>query len=135
MHAHYSLDATLEAVSGFTQGMENTLRNLSLEVRTQIVLALQELLVNIVRHAYAGEPGKIEVDLNHEPDSIVLSIQDFGPNRLTMPEVIQPIDPATLPEHGMGLFIIHQSFDTVTYERRERANHWQLAKAFGDHHA
>lgn len=123
------IPASLEAVSQFTQALEGRLHALSLKLRTSLVLAIQELGVNIVRHAYAGAPGQIEITLDHTADHLHVHVVDDAPTAFTMPGEISTPDAALLPEHGLGLFIIHQAFDRVTYHRSGDQNIWDLVKA------
>ncbi len=127
-----TLDATLETVSSFTQSLETLLAALSIEVRTSVVLAVQELLVNIVKHAYSGKPGKIEFELEQSDSKLEITVTDNADNAFQMPETITAPDMFDLPEHGMGLFIIHQAFDKVEYQRSDDRNRWQLMKRLGE---
>jgi serine/threonine-protein kinase RsbW len=127
-----NLDATLSTVSRFTESLETDLAALSIEVRTGIVLAVQELLVNIVRHAYEGKSGQIEFELDQSDSQILIQVKDDAEKAFEMPETITAPDLLDLPEHGMGLFIIHQAFDTVDYKRTEGRNHWRLMKLLGE---
>ena len=76
MQENLTIPATLEAVSKFTQSLETQLENLSAETRTLIVLALQELLVNVVEHAYAGMTGTIEIIFNLSVSELQVTITD-----------------------------------------------------------
>lgn len=126
-----TIQATLEAVSQFTQSLETKLADLTMEMRTSIVLAMQELLVNIVKHAYDGASGQIDIELEQSPHRIHITVLDHGMNTFETPDKITAPDPLDLPEHGMGLFIIHQSFDNVQYKRLSSDNQWQLTKELG----
>lgn len=131
MQENLTIPATLEAVSKFTQSLETQLENLSAETRTLIVLALQELLVNVVEHAYAGMTGTIEIIFNLSVSELQVTITDQAQKAFDMPDDIALPDPLDLPEGGMGLFIIHQSFDRVDYKRLSDGNQWQLSKKLG----
>jgi serine/threonine-protein kinase RsbW len=122
------LPATLKAVSQFNIELENVLASVPYDVRVSIVLAVQELCVNIVRHAYAGTPGEIQLQIDLTPQQLTISCFDKGANHLTLPETISMPDPLDLPESGMGLFIIYQTFDKVDYEALPDGNRWQLLK-------
>ena len=131
MDTHTTINATLEAVSKFTGRLETQLEALPVETRTGVVLGIQELLVNIVRHAYAGAEGHIDFDFQYDRTTIHITVTDSARNAFTMPDEIAAPDPLSLPEHGMGLFIIRQSFDDVRYERLANGNRWQLVKSIG----
>jgi anti-sigma regulatory factor (Ser/Thr protein kinase) len=129
MDMQITLDAKLEAVSKSTQQLEIHLQQLALELRTTIVLAVQELLVNIVQHAYDGKQGTIEFAMQQAKDSINIQVRDYAPKAFEKPDQLKAPDPLDLPEHGMGLYIIYQTFDEVAYQRLADGNHWRLVKA------
>ena len=131
MHEKVTIPATLEAVSKFTQDLEPRLALIGTENCTLVILAVQELLVNIVRHAYDGDEGDIQFELHLSDQDLNIEISDQATTAFEIPENIQEPDPLDLPEHGMGLFIINQSFDRVKYERLSGGNRWQLMKSLG----
>ena len=131
MNPKHTIPATLEAVSKFTQDLEIHFASISIEARTLITLAIQEILVNIVQHAYADSSGEIDFDMTLSQQELQISIRDYADNAFDMPDQISEPDPLALQEHGMGMFIIFQSFDNVQYERLSDGNRWQLIKKLG----
>lgn len=123
-----TLPATLQAVSNFTQELEEWFLPLPLETRVRVVLAVQELCVNIVQHAYHGQPGEIRVRVEWTPSQLCFHFSDDAPNKLAMPPTIKAPDPLMLQENGMGLFLIHEAFDQVIYEPSQQQSHWRLLK-------
>ncbi|MEZ4667024.1 MAG: ATP-binding protein [Anaerolineae bacterium] len=122
------LNATLQSVSEFSQQLENYLAELTIHDRTSVTLAMQELLVNIVSHSYAGQSGQIDIEIHISEGKLAIEVRDYSSTVFSNPEQINVLNPVDLPEHGMGLFIIHQSFDDVSYKRVADVNLWQLAK-------
>ena len=99
-----------------------------------IQLAVHEICVNIVDHAYNGHPdGKIDVNIMLHPHRIEVELFDTG----------QSFDPNAVPEpnlvegqvRGYGLFLVNQLMDTVIYQALPGKNRWLLVKNFhtGDH--
>lgn len=131
MELHCTILATLEAVSWFTQDLEIRFAYLSIETRTTVVLALHELLVNIIRHAYAGTAGEIDICILHTDAALTITVTDSAAHTFEQPALISAPDPHDLPEHGMGLFIIHQAFDEITYKRLAHGNQWHLTAVLG----
>ncbi len=123
--------ANLGSVSDFTGQLEQRLDSLSINDRTTIVLAVQELLVNIVRHAYAGAEGQIEFDLSQMADEVMIRVRDYAHTEFIPPDNLLEPDPINLPESGMGLYIIQQSFDEVRYVHLADGNEWHLKKTLG----
>lgn len=94
-------------------------------------LALQELLTNLVDHAYNGDDRKmITIRFALEPKSITIETVDFGrPARIDLDEVNMP-DPASLAEGGYGMALIKTIMNKVQYESEGRRNTWRLVKYF-----
>ncbi len=122
------IPATLQAVSSFTAELDALFAQLPMEVRVKIVLAVQELCVNIVEHAYDGVDGDITMQIKWDASRLELEVTDRAPREFQPPAEITAPDPFSLPEGGMGLFILHQSFDEVTYSRDQDRNIWKLQK-------
>jgi len=131
MSLHKHLAATLAAVSGFTPEVEQYIADLPIETRTSVTLAVQELLVNIVRHGYDGQTGTIEFEMTRSNTTINLRVIEQAATPFTMPANIPEPDPLDLPESGLGLFIIQQAFDVVECKRVNNSNHWHLTKVLG----
>jgi anti-sigma regulatory factor (Ser/Thr protein kinase) len=123
-----TIPATLQDVSKFTGQLDLWFDSLAMEIRVGVVLAVQELCVNIVEHAYDGKAGEIRIEIDWTPSQLQLHFTDQAPNHLTMPDVISAPDPFMLQEGGMGLFLIHQAFDDVEYTPTCDENHWRLVK-------
>lgn len=128
MNKHVVIPATLKAVSAFTADLDGLLADLPLEMRVKIVLAIQELFVNIVKHAYDGVEGDITMYINWNPAQFEMEVVDHAPKEFQPPAEVTAPDPFSLPEGGMGLFILYQSFDEVAYRREQDRNIWKLQK-------
>jgi len=128
MNKQATIPATLQAVSSFSAELDAFFAALPLDVRVKIVLALQELFVNIVEHAYDGTDGDIRLNIEWEAQQLRIQVVDRAPKAFTPPAEITPPDPFSLPEGGMGLYILHQSFDEVSYSRQHDENIWHLQK-------
>ena len=66
-----------------------------------------------------GRGGRVEVALTREGRAIALSVVDtglsFDPTRVPPPRDLDPDDPSTWPEGGMGLPIIRAACDELRY--------------------
>lgn len=97
-------------------------------IRYQIMLAVQEICVNIIEHAYAHGPGLIGVAVSggFDPAQIEITLHDSG----------RPFDPAAVAEPklddpqkgGLGLFIVKHQMDRVVYRADTRGNEWHMMK-------
>ncbi len=93
----------------------------------EIVLAVDEALANIIRHAYRGQVDRvIEVNCRASADRLEFTLLDQGdppdPARLTA----EPPDDETLCGRGMPL--IRMIMDEVCYERVPGGNQVRLSK-------
>lgn len=87
----------------------------------QLELCLVEAVTNVINHAYQRIPGKcIDVDVSLADKQITFQVSDNGDkNSRVIPKEelnYDPIDVSTLPESGMGLFLIHKIMDEVSYK-------------------
>lgn len=125
--------ATEEAVSSVLARLGRVLHGLHVaeEARADILLALGEILNNIVEHSVAGlTDPHIHLDLTRDGARIHVETMDRGrplpPSLLSsaalppMPE--NPGDIDALPEGGFGWFIIHSLAQDMTYERDAGVN-------------
>jgi serine/threonine-protein kinase RsbW len=93
-----------------------------------VELAVHEACTNIVEHAYAGVPGRIEIilSLSKEPRRLVVELHDSG-RSFKLPEVTNR--DFTEPQiSGYGLFLIYQLMDEIEYLPQSGDNRWYLIK-------
>ena len=87
-------------------------------------LALEELVVNVIRYAFIDDDEHaIDIGLGFFGEQIVLEIRDSG----------QPFDPREAPPHdpdvedlqvgGLGLTLVLDIVDELTYRRENDQNH------------
>lgn len=93
---------------------------------TRLELAVDEALVNVFHYAYASQahPGSVLCRVKVEANSLTVEIVDEGP----------PFDPLARPDPdtalaleqrqpgGLGIFMIRQLTDEVSYRREEGRN-------------
>jgi anti-sigma regulatory factor (Ser/Thr protein kinase) len=100
--------------------------------RHEFGLALVEHITNLMRHAYARQPGgKVYGRLTHTAAALALETLDaglpFDPARLpTQPPRYESW--TDLPEGGYGLPLIRAVMDELHYERRDRYNVWRMSR-------
>lgn len=100
------------------------------DARDQIVSALNEAYNNVVLHAYRGIlGGRIDLSISVQAGEVEIQLSDrgrgFDPASVrgyALPDLPEDetgadVDLDTLPESGMGLFIIRSFMDEVTYTR------------------
>jgi serine/threonine-protein kinase RsbW len=80
------------------------------DFRTQVVTAVGEAFNNIVLHSYEGQDeGILEIEIQTRPDEIVIEFRDWGES--FDPESVPLPDFDSLPESGLGIFIIKTFMD------------------------
>lgn len=88
-----------------------------------VVIVVVEALNNIVEHAYAKDPGEIDLRIDTSDGQILVEIIDAG---LPLPGLCLPDpklpDPASLPEGGFGWFLIHELTNSLSYQRDGNRN-------------
>lgn len=95
-------------------GKEGTSEAVSDEAVTELVSAVGEAFNNAVLHAYGGrEPGEVTVEIRADDGMVEVAMGDEGQS-FELEAVPEP-DLATLPESGMGLYIIRAFCDEVIY--------------------
>jgi serine/threonine-protein kinase RsbW len=93
-----------------------------------ILLSVHEICTNIIEHAYENKGGQIEIDIQLDEQSGVLTVDLFDKGRsFELAEVPQP-DLDSAPIRGYGLFLVHELMDKVAYFPGKEKNHWQLVK-------
>ena len=89
-------------------------------------LALDELVTNVIRHAYAGNPAQRPIDVTATIDAerIVLAVEDegpeFNPGDATEPEIPTRMEDAR--PGGLGLRLLRLASATLAYDRRDGRN-------------
>jgi len=95
-------------------------------------LCVVEAVNNAIKHAYNSEEGHaLEVDIAYSSREIVLQISDTGKSMaLCLPGFLDfdPEDLKTLPEHGLGFYIIGSIMDEVTYRSDGEKNTLMMRK-------
>lgn len=95
----------------------------------RVVLAVHEILVNIVDHAYVGQrDGRIAISVRivYEPRWLMVELRDSG--------VAFDIDAIPEPDldapqvHGYGIFLARRLLDSVSYTSTPGENRWLLVK-------
>jgi len=99
----------------------------------RVAIAVDELFANIVNHAYAGKPGRIEFESSIESraDGIVLlfNFRDYA--SLGWSGCLEEIAAAhTTPEEpcpgGLGMKLICSVADRCEHDVLDDGNHWRL---------
>ena len=101
------------------------------EHKTLVILAVDEACANVLVHAYGKNPERpIRLRFEHLPRSLRITIRDYG--KSCEPDKICGRDLRDFRPGGLGVHLIRQAFDRVSYEPRKRGTRLVLVKAFVD---
>jgi len=112
----FELNASSEVLSPFRKELRQILEHAGWEKKTtnEILLAVDEALTNIIRHAYGGAAGKMTVSVMTTDDRIEIVLEDkgkkFDPTQVPSPD---------LPRHrpgGLGVHFIRTIMDQMIYD-------------------
>jgi anti-sigma regulatory factor (Ser/Thr protein kinase) len=110
--------------------LRGELTRLKVENQEQFGLqvAVGEICSNSIRHAYAGLGGKpIHVSVQGNEDQLVIEVRDFG--KKFDPEAYRPPDFEAVPEGGIGLHLVRQFVDELSYDvTQEQGTRWTMVK-------
>ena len=95
------------------------------ETEYDLNLALDEIITNVVKHAYpAGEEHQFAVHLALEDHEFVARIEDdgkeFDPTAHPAPNLDTPLEERK--EGGLGIFLVRQIMTSVEYQRQDGKN-------------
>ena len=117
---HYAETLSLgEAMSAFRQRVEQDLLNCGgqPEAVADMIIALNEALVNVVRHGYQ-QPGRVEMMLLRQADTLLIKVRDeaplFDPTGVPTPDITAPL--AQRPFGGMGIHMMREFVDELKYQ-------------------
>ncbi len=79
----------------------------------QVISAFGEAFNNAVLHSYGPEGGELQIEIDAAPDRMTICIKDYG-RAFDIASVRDP-DLESLPESGLGLFIMRSCMDDVSY--------------------
>jgi len=82
-----------------------------------ILLAVNEMVTNIIVHGYRGQPGTIEIALRPADDTLIIHLRDqappFDPTRVPAPDLTRPLHQR--PPGGMGIHLTRRFIDTLSH--------------------
>lgn len=98
---------------------------------TNVCLAVEEAVVNVMRYAYTdGSKGEIHVSASASRDKLAFEIRDdgkpFDPTAAEEPDITLPA--GRRPIGGLGIFLMRQYMDAMSYKREEDSNVLTLTK-------
>ncbi|MBR3314537.1 MAG: SpoIIE family protein phosphatase [Atopobiaceae bacterium] len=105
-------------------------------VQHKVIVALEEMFVNVCHYAYATQdsPGEVTVSYTYrtDPSTIAIELRDSG---IPFDPVQRkdPTKPASIQEAkigGLGIFIVKKTMDELSYRREEQYNVVSFSKSW-----
>lgn len=100
--------------------------------RHHVLLALQEMVTNVMRHAYEGDQTQpIEVEFTVDERSFAIELRDRGPEFDPLAhDLTRLIEDTSMPTvvGGFGIHIARIVMDDVSYRRRDGWNVLRMEK-------
>jgi serine/threonine-protein kinase RsbW len=109
--------AQLENLAVIRRFVEDAMTALGIDPATiaSTVLAVDEAASNIITHGYQGQPGNIEIDVQREKSTLVVSLRDRAPpfdlTSVPTPDLAVPLEERVVG--GLGIHLIRQMMDKV----------------------
>jgi anti-sigma regulatory factor (Ser/Thr protein kinase) len=101
---------------------------LGCELRSQLVLAVNEACMNIIQHAYGdATPGEIRLRMTLQPERLVFDLEDDAP--CIDPAKVKPRALADVRPGGLGVHFIREIMDVMAFlPCQGRGNRLHLVK-------
>ena len=124
----------LEKVAQFVEEIGEEL-GLNMELQMNLNLVMEEMVSNVIFYAYPeGEEAEIELLAKSDGKELTFVLSDQGKEfDPTAKEDADPdINPADREIGGMGIFIVKNIMNKVTYQRLEGKNLLTMTKGIED---
>ena len=123
-----TIEAVADRVDEVTGSLDEILEEHGCPMKTQVALdiAVEEIFVNIAHYSYPGRVGeaRILVELPADDSSVSIRFIDQGlpydPLKKQDPDITLGLEER--PVGGLGIFMVKQSMDDVTYEYKDGRN-------------
>ena len=105
---------------------ELDLRNCKARARSQILVAVEEIFVNIAKYAYERGDGEVKIRMSFAADSNVVSIVfidsgiKYNPIAKEDPNI--KLSANNRPIGGLGIYITKKFFDELIYDYKSGKN-------------
>ena len=115
----------LDRVLDFIQAELNE-NDCAMKAQLQIMIAVEEIFVNIVHYAYIHKNGEVEIesDFIRESRSVRFSFADRGvpynPLKKKDPDITRSAEDREIG--GLGIYMVKKSMDKVLYENKDNKN-------------
>ena len=115
-----------EFIDGFCEE-----RGIDFDITMRLNLAIEEAVVNVMSYAYPkGTVGNVDIEVEADEDYITFVIRDsgvpFDPTQKEDPDI--DLNPSERQIGGLGIYIVKNIMNEVTYQRLEGKNLLTMTK-------
>ena len=133
LHRRLLLSNDVQEVPQLASFVDEVCENLDFDMMTtmQMNLALEEAVVNVMDYAYpAGTKGEVCVEALADGTCLTFIISDSGKpfDPTAKAEVDTTLSAEERPIGGLGIHLVRQLMDSVSYERVDDRNVLKLSK-------
>ena len=124
----------LEKVAQFVEEIGEEL-GLSMELQMNLNLVMEEMVTNVIFYAYPeGEEADIELLAKSDGKELTFVLSDQGKefDPTAKEDADLDVNPADRELGGMGIFIVKNIMNKVTYQRLEGKNLLTMTKGIDD---
>jgi serine/threonine-protein kinase RsbW len=122
MSGHLRIDADLDRLADVRRFVREraAAADAPVECLDDLVQAVDEASTNVIVHGYRGRGGWLEIGIELDDDRFVVEIEDAAPpfDPTTAPEPDLSIPPMARVPGGMGIHLMRESTDALSYRPR-----------------
>ncbi len=103
------------------------------EIKIQILIAVEEIYVNIAHYAYGGKLGEVRVRAEADRDTDIYRVEfrdrgiPYNPLEKEDPDIMLSADEREIG--GLGIYMVKQSMDRVSYRYEDGCNILSIEKS------
>ena len=105
-------------------------------IKTEILIAMEEIYVNIAHYAYGGKEGEaiVQMDVTQDPNKCRVVFKDRGipynPLAKKDPDITLSVEERNIG--GLGIFMAKQCMDRIDYRYEDGCNILSMEKGWAD---
>ncbi len=133
-HFQLILDSSLDEIDVLAERVEifATSQAISPDTLGAVLLALEEVISNVIKYGYKGEAGQsIVVEIKRENDLLMIKVEDssppFNPLSIADPNLAKPM--SEREPGGLGIHLIKHLMTRIEYEYSQGKNRLTLWKS------
>ena len=132
---HITIPAHVDRLDDVLGFVENAVRDAEISPKQQnnIMIAVEEIFVNIASYAYPSGDGDVTICAEGGPDSVIVEFQDSGipydPLSKSDPDVSLSAEDREIG--GLGIYMVKKLMDSVKYRHEDGRNIMMIEKYTG----